>query len=345
MNFLDESLETRPIMCESRSTQTIITLKKKVPNDGISNENSHQQSRETSTKSRNLRHHVSFRISPPTGTSSSNVTLASTNVAKKKRLRRNSKQNFNACSQTLDREPYVILQVLDGQKKASSGSGTEILKARENRNQYQRIKNDKSINSMLITVSVAFLVLTFPYQLIWLTDQIYKIYRNYKKDVSSYSNANNSNNISPKFRGNESDLIIRNIVSDMEEKIDYGINIYELVSYTIMDIALIIRNLNFSMNFFLYSTMSNLFRKELNMVFQNLGFYHFSIFKNSISTSNDMTNANLNTANNRVSKNFNTRPSFFLTETTKKSQNNPSPRLPNNHECDETKIFCGSTFV
>lgn len=132
----------------------------------------------------------------------------------------------------------------------SSINNTEILRARERSSQARRDTNDRAINIMLVIVSVTFLVLTFPYQFVWLADQIYRAKLNRKFDVNFDSRSLN-------------DLWL-----------------YELISYTLKDIALTIRNLNFTINFFLYSTMSNLFRKELNVIFQSIGFQNFYLFKN-----------------------------------------------------------------
>jgi hypothetical protein len=111
---------------------------------------------------------------------------------------------------------------------------------------------------------VTFLVLTFPFQIVWLADQIYKLqlHENEQRSLSASLNSTTSAN----HNGTE-------------------INVFQVILYAVQDVTLIIRNLNFSINFFLYSTMSNLFRKELNVVFQNIGFYDFSLFKNSISSS------------------------------------------------------------
>lgn len=120
------------------------------------------------------------------------------------------------------------------------------------------MKIDRAINFMLITVSVSFLVLTFPYQIIWVADRIFDSHLNKKFNTAR----------DPEF-----------------ENLKRKLWLYQLVSLSVKDIALILRNLNFSINFFLYSTMSNLFRQELNCIFQSLGLYSFKLFKNELSTS------------------------------------------------------------
>lgn len=164
---------------------------------------------------------------------------------------RSSKENLNQTRNYLFDKRY-------------SGCKTEILRARERINQNQRVKNDRSISIMLITVSVTFLILTFPYQFVWVADQLYRVIINHK-----FSNL-------PKSEYSNFKMILFKDVW-----------VYQLVSFSVKDIALTIRNLNFSINFFLYSTMSNLFRKELNVLFQNLGFYNFILFKNTISSVNN----------------------------------------------------------
>lgn len=135
---------------------------------------------------------------------------------------------------------------------------TEAIRARERIIRDQRLRNDRSINTMLITVSITFLVLTFPYQIVWIADQINKVIINHQL----------KQNIDEE---NYQTFFIKKVW------------LYQLVFYTIKDISLTVRNLNFSINFFLYSTMSNLFRKELNFLFQKCGFYNFNLFRNSIS--------------------------------------------------------------
>lgn len=134
----------------------------------------------------------------------------------------------------------------------------ETLRARERLIRDQRLRNDRSINTMLITVSITFLALTFPYQIVWIADQINKVVINYQLKQNFDEDKFNS-------------FFIKKIW------------LHQLVFYTIKDISLTIRNLNFSINFFLYSTMSNLFRKELNFLFQKIGFYNFHLFRNSVS--------------------------------------------------------------
>lgn len=192
--------------------------------------------------------------------SSKNSSVENLTDTKLSMKRRNSRRNFSKYSTEVGRRSSTATSILNGKKKRSSGANTEILRARERMNQYQRVKNDGSINFMLITVSVSFLALTFPYQIIWAADQLYRL-----------------------LVFNEN--VAKRTISQHDEVI------YELVSATLKDIALTIRNLNFSMNFFLYSTMSNLFRRELNILFQSLGFYNFILFKNSLSTTgNNFTN-------------------------------------------------------
>ena len=154
-------------------------------------------------------------------------------------------------------QPREIARCLDGHTRRSVSAKTEVLRTREQMNHLQRMKIDRAINLMLITVSISFLVLTFPYQIIWVIDQISEFI--FKRKMDS--------NLRDK------------------EKIKEDYIFYELISYSVKDIALVLRNLNFSINFFLYSTMSNLFRQELNCIFQNLGLYRFKLFKNELSTS------------------------------------------------------------
>jgi hypothetical protein len=180
-------------------------------------------------------------------------------------VRRASRKSFRRFSTELGRRKSTLSSSLDGKFKRSSGANTEILQARERINQYQRVNNDRSINIMLITVSVSFLVLTFPYQLVWLCDQVYREFLN-KKLATENGNSSSGGGTS-------------------ESDIQRHVFVYQLVSFSTKDIALTLRNFNFSINFFLYSTMSNLFRKELNCLFQNIGFSSFKLFRNSLSTS------------------------------------------------------------
>lgn len=142
--------------------------------------------------------------------------------------------------------------------KKTTETEVETLRGRERLIRDQRLRNDRSINTMLITVSITFLVLTFPYQIVWIADQINKVVINYQLK---------QNFDDDKFHT----FFIKKVW------------LYQLVFYTIKDISLTIRNLNFSINFFLYSTMSNLFRKELNLFFQKIGFSNFHLFRNSVS--------------------------------------------------------------
>lgn len=191
-------------------------------------------------------------------------------------IRKASKKSFRRFSADLTRRQSKISTSIDGKFKRSSGTNTEILKARERINQYQRVNNDCSINIMLITVSVSFLILTFPYQLVWLCDQIYRDY--IMKKVSEPTTSEN--------------MLLK-------ETLEMNLFIYLMVSFSIKDISLMLRNLNFSINFFLYSTMSNLFRKELNCLFQNMGFYNFKLFKNSLSTTTNTNYVQLTQRTNR----------------------------------------------
>lgn len=118
----------------------------------------------------------------------------------------------------------------------------DCMQNNERKNHLNRIKNDQYINRMLMIVSATFLCLTLPFQLIWLVDQFYKIL---------YLNSNGRND---------------HISSQ-------NLDIYQLISYCLLDIAFIIRNLNFSINFFLYSTLSNLFRQELNKIFWKVAWF------------------------------------------------------------------------
>lgn len=149
-----------------------------------------------------------------------------------------------------------ILDALDGNGLHLS-SNAALLRAREYLNQYQRLNNDKSINVMLITVSLAFLLLTFPYQIIWMVEKIFMEFLNEKE-----------------YRLGE---------NETEKKTE--ILTFKIITTALKDLCLAVRNLNFSINFFLYSTMSNLFRRELNILFQRIGFYNFILFKNSINSS------------------------------------------------------------
>lgn len=171
----------------------------------------------------------------------------------------------NASNNTRRRSSvHETARCLDGHKRRSISAKTEILRTREQMNHLQRMKTDRAINIMLITVSVSFLVLTMPYQIIWVTDRIFEFVLKTKIEraqESEYSNEEAINRI----------------------KREYGL--YQLISYSLKDITLVLRNLNFSINFFLYSTMSNLFRQELNCILQNLGLYSFKLFKNELSTS------------------------------------------------------------
>ena len=147
-----------------------------------------------------------------------------------------------------------ILTALDGMKKQMSSNAT-LLRAREHLNQYQRLKNDKSINIMLITVSIAFLLLTFPYQIIWIVEKLYLEFLSEKQILFEYDSAK------------KKELFA-----------------FRIITSAMKDLCLVVRNLNFSINFFLYSTMSNLFRQELNKLFQRCGLSQLNLFKNSITT-------------------------------------------------------------
>jgi hypothetical protein len=192
-------------------------------------------------------------------------------------IRRTSKANFQRFSADIVRKSSSVTTVLDGKQKRSSYQNTEILKARERVNQYQRVKNDHSINVMLISVSVAFLILTFPYQIVWIVEQLYWIILN--------------NKVRDKMLNDER----------REEKYFLFQTKFHLVFTSIKDVALTIRNINFSISFFLYSTMSNLFRRELNFLFQHLGLKNFVLFKNSISTT---ANNNFTLTNTRRTSAF-----------------------------------------
>jgi hypothetical protein len=246
---------------------------------------------QSSKKDSPLQPHVSFaneKIEEQQQTTELDDTANEVDINKERNVRiarRMSRQNFNRFSKQISRKPSTVLHVLDGRRKRSSGSNTKILKARERINHLQRINNDRAINVMLITVSVAFLVLTFPFQFCWIADQFYKLW---------LANEEQASLLQDRYRANNSTL--RNATTndyDISQK--GGINVYQVMSYAVQDVALMIRNLNFSINFFLYSTMSNLFRKQLNVVFQSMGFTNFILFKNSITTTAPDTNANLAT--------------------------------------------------
>jgi hypothetical protein len=188
-----------------------------------------------------------------------------------KMSRRNSHKQFRRFSSEVSRKSSRVTSVLDGRSKRSSCVNTEVLRTREQMNQLQRVKNDRAINIMLITVSVSFLILTFPYQLVWVCDQIYQIVLSKKIHSNMAADEESETTIEYDF--------------EFFEIFKRDIWMYHLISNAIKDLALIIRNLNFAINFFLYSTMSNLFRKELNCIFQSLGCYKIKLFQNGLSTS------------------------------------------------------------
>jgi hypothetical protein len=151
----------------------------------------------------------------------------------------------------------------------------ELEKIRDQIIQLQRIKNDHSISIMLVVVSFTFVILTFPYQITWLLNQIYNIII-------------------------EQRLAKVNMNTPEYLELENRILVHHIFFYTLKDLTFILRNLNFSINFFLYSSMSNTFRKELNSLCRNIGLNRISLFRKSTSQNRNEYRASSKRRNLRI---------------------------------------------
>jgi hypothetical protein len=96
-------------------------------------------------------------------------------------------------------------------------------------------KNDRSLSVTLLTVSVTFMILTFPFQIHWMANNI-KLFK---------SNA------------------ISNLTDFVEMPRDY-----QAFYYHLQFLMFFIKNMNYVINFFLYSALSTLFRQEFLAIFK-----------------------------------------------------------------------------
>jgi len=91
-------------------------------------------------------------------------------------------------------------------------------------------KNDRNLSITLVTVAIVFMILTFPYQGYWFYEQFQQFYDQYRPNQTSASQAT-----------------------------DAPPNLQKL--------TLAIKNMNYVINFFMYSALSTLFREEFIALF------------------------------------------------------------------------------
>lgn len=191
--------------------------------------------------------------------------ISSSSLKKNSLIRRKTAPNLPTASRksdsfTLEMSPISKMEpaTVAAEVKNHITMDIELEKIRDQIIQLQRIKNDHSISIMLVVVSFTFVILTFPYQITWLLNQIYNIIIEQKL---AKVNTN-----TPEYMELENRILVHHIFF-----------------YTLKDLTFILRNLNFSINFFLYSSMSNTFRKKLNSLCRNIGLNKISLFRNSTS--------------------------------------------------------------
>nr|QVK45779.1 G protein-coupled receptor [Proales similis] len=109
-------------------------------------------------------------------------------------------------------------------------------------------KADHNLSITLVTVALTFMVLTFPFQLNW-------FYENFFQRASSSNAANISELVGNEKQNNQSEPIFS--LSDLD----------------IREITFGIKHLNYLINFFLYSAVSKMFRKEFLEMMSDWGLF------------------------------------------------------------------------
>lgn len=102
--------------------------------------------------------------------------------------------------------------------------------------QYNYSKNDRNLSITLVTVAFTFMILTFPFQVYWFYENIYL---NFNFEIFNTFSLNSSFVITPQIPRETS-----------------------LTQKYFKDTTFLLKNMNYLINFFLYSALSKLFREE-----------------------------------------------------------------------------------
>jgi hypothetical protein len=106
-------------------------------------------------------------------------------------------------------------------------------------------KNDRNLSITLVMVAVTFMILTFPFQAYWFFENFFKTF---------LVTTENVNNVEQMLKLNQN-------ISLSEYNYDESHNAQEN-KVNLREVTFAIKNLNYLINFFLYSALSKLFRQE-----------------------------------------------------------------------------------
>lgn len=127
-------------------------------------------------------------------------------------------------------------------------------------------KNDRSLSITLLTVSITFVVLTFPFQINWIFHNI-DIFKS--SQYSSNKTELNTTHTTTKVNATLRDSSFSNHLN-LTASIT---NVTTLSNLEYYQISFIIKNMNYVINFFLYSALSTLFRQEFLAIFKESKFF------------------------------------------------------------------------
>ena len=139
------------------------------------------------------------------------------------------------------KQPMEIMEQAD--EMASLKKNQTIYKKSISNVQYNNTKNDRNLSITLVTVAITFMILTFPFQGYWFYEQFYL--------------KSTKNTTLPQLSAGHFDFNATNSTQKSHEssKINFR------------EITFIIKNMNYVINFFLYSALSKLFRREFFALF------------------------------------------------------------------------------
>ena len=135
-----------------------------------------------------------------------------------------------------------------GSPNKANGDGTpvKIKKSKSHSLSTSNSKTDRNLSITLVTVAITFMILTFPFQMYWFYENLFRwLVESFQQLQSATSsllatNSTQVNQTSPP--------------SDSDPRLDTHFNC--------QPITFIIKNMNYVINFFLYSALSKLFRQE-----------------------------------------------------------------------------------
>lgn len=117
-------------------------------------------------------------------------------------------------------------------------------------------KNDQNLSITLVTLAITFMILTFPFQAHWFYENIYSSIWSISVDAQDTKKNSTQERISATESFSTNVLL---------QSLGNGTLIYdknEDSQITLGDVTFMIKNMNYLINFFLYSALSKLFRQE-----------------------------------------------------------------------------------